>query len=90
MTRSDYLELIMDHAINQGLSSPDFIRKVYAMDNAELAIMLDNRNSDAYYYRALTYLNRHETDIAVKDLKKAAKLGSEEAVQKLKELHRLN
>jgi hypothetical protein len=50
MQRGDYLELIMIHAINQGLASEDFIQKIYKMNLNELEIMLDNLEAEADDY----------------------------------------
>ena len=49
MNRTETLELILDHADNQGLYSEDYISNLMAMDDIALAAELDRLETIAVY-----------------------------------------
>jgi hypothetical protein len=49
MNRNDILDLILDHAANQGLYSVDYITNLMAMDDIALAAELDSLETIAVY-----------------------------------------
>ena len=49
MNRSDLLDLILDHADNQGLYSEDYIANLMAMDDTALSAELDRLETIAVY-----------------------------------------